>query len=405
MALATIHPGSEQVAALESLAMANGGAAQRAWKHLSMLGLPHRRVEAFKYSDFAATLRAPLTPAPAYAGPMPVADLPGITPDIHLIIANGVVHEIPQARPDTVRIMTDDDAGFGNEVESLPLGLLAAAASEHTITIEVSAGNHVPVIQIDRVQDHEGLAADRVAIILRDGAKLHLVERIAGGFGGLATSLTEIGMQQGAELERQVLQSGSGQGCLAHTTLIHCSGENRVTQTTIAQGDKLARLETHLFHNGPHTEAQMHAAYALDVARHVDITTRVRHEIGDGETLQINKGVVDDTARGVFQGRIEVVRDAQKTDARMRHDALLLSDRAEVNAKPELEIYADDVQCAHGNTVGALDETALFYMRQRGLPEASARALLMRAFLAEALVGLGDDLQGHALQLLLNEDS
>ena len=90
-----------------------------------------------------------------------------------------------------------------------------------------------------------------------------------------------------------------------------------------------------------------------------------------------------DHARGVFQGRIVVAHGADRTDARMGHHALLLTDGAEIDAKPELEIYADDVQCAHGNTVGALDEEALFYMRSRGLPEADARALLMQAFLGE----------------------
>jgi Fe-S cluster assembly protein SufD len=105
----------------------------------------------------------------------------------------------------------------------------------------------------------------------------------------------------------------------------------------------------------------------------------------DGTTGQLTKGVADDQARGVFQGRIVVAPGADRTDARMGHHALILSDRAEIDAKPELEIYADDVACAHGNTVGALDEEALFYARQRGLTEAEARALLMGAFLAEVV--------------------
>jgi Fe-S cluster assembly protein SufD len=103
----------------------------------------------------------------------------------------------------------------------------------------------------------------------------------------------------------------------------------------------------------------------------------------DGTTDQLTKGVADDQARGVFQGRIVVSPGADRTDARMGHHALILSDRAEIDGKPELEIYADDVACAHGNTVGALDEEALFYIRQRGVPAAEARALLMGAFLGE----------------------
>jgi Fe-S cluster assembly protein SufD len=105
----------------------------------------------------------------------------------------------------------------------------------------------------------------------------------------------------------------------------------------------------------------------------------------EGVTDQLTKGVVRDQGRGVFQGRIVVEPGADRTDARMGHHALVLSDRAEVDAKPELEIFADDVACAHGNTVGALDEEALFYAEQRGIPEADARAMLTEAFVGEVI--------------------
>ncbi|MCA3719329.1 MAG: SufD family Fe-S cluster assembly protein, partial [Brevundimonas sp.] len=105
----------------------------------------------------------------------------------------------------------------------------------------------------------------------------------------------------------------------------------------------------------------------------------------NGLTSQLTKGVGRDMARGVFQGKIVVERGADGTDARMGHHALILGERAEANAKPELEIYADDVQCAHGNTVGNLDESALFYMEQRGIPADEARALLTQAFLIEVV--------------------
>ncbi|HQT54647.1 MAG TPA: SufD family Fe-S cluster assembly protein, partial [Phenylobacterium sp.] len=106
-------------------------------------------------------------------------------------------------------------------------------------------------------------------------------------------------------------------------------------------------------------------------------------------TDQFTRGVVRDQARGIFQGRIVVEEGADRTEARMRHNALILSDKAEIDAKPELLIFADDVQCAHGNTIGALDEEALFYMRQRGLPEAEARALLIEAFVGAVADRIG----------------
>jgi Fe-S cluster assembly protein SufD len=130
---------------------------------------------------------------------------------------------------------------------------------------------------------------------------------------------------------------------------------------------------------------RLDGVYLLRDKRHADLTTIVTHDGVDGVTMQMAKGVVRDQARGVFQGRIIVAEGADRTDARMEHHALILSDRAEVDAKPELEIYADDVACSHGNTVGALDEDALFYARQRGIPEIEAKALLTEAFIGEVI--------------------
>src|SRR5262249_34868273 len=119
--------------------------------------------------------------------------------------------------------------------------------------------------------------------------------------------------------------------------------------------------------------------------RHADLTSVIAHNVGGASTRQLVKGVARKGGRGVFQGRIHVAHGAQETDARQHHQALMLEEGAEIDAKPELEIFADDVQCAHGNAIGALDEHQLFYTRSRGIPEAEARAMLVEAFLAEAI--------------------
>ena len=153
----------------------------------------------------------------------------------------------------------------------------------------------------------------------------------------------------------------------------------------IASGARLQRHETHVRHPGGGAEARLDGLYILEAKRHTDLTTVLTHAAPDGTTTQLTKGLVKDQARGVFQGKIVVEEGADRTDARMGHHALLLNDGAEVDAKPELEIYADDVSCAHGNTVGSIDEDALFYIRSRGIPEAEARALLMEAFVGEVV--------------------
>ena len=156
-------------------------------------------------------------------------------------------------------------------------------------------------------------------------------------------------------------------------------------QTVLTRGAKRQRTETRVRHPGAGASVRLDGLYLPSGARQADLTTEVLHQGVDCVTSQLTKGAVRGQARGVFQGRIVVEPGADRTDARMGHHALILSERAEVDAKPELLIYADDVSCAHGNTVGALDEEALFYAAQRGIPDAEARAMLTEAFLIEVV--------------------
>jgi Fe-S cluster assembly protein SufD len=150
-------------------------------------------------------------------------------------------------------------------------------------------------------------------------------------------------------------------------------------------GARLARMEVHARLAGPNAAAHLNAAQLLGASQHCDFTTIVRHDAPNTASRQTVKNVLTGRSRGVFQGRIEVARVAQKTDGYQMNQALLLSPQAEMDSKPQLQIYADDVKCSHGATVGALDADQLFYLRSRGVPEAEARAILVRAFLSEAL--------------------
>jgi Fe-S cluster assembly protein SufD len=142
---------------------------------------------------------------------------------------------------------------------------------------------------------------------------------------------------------------------------------------------------------GTHAAAHMNAAQLLGGAQHADFTTVVGHDAPATVSRQTVKNVLTDRARGVFQGKIEVSRVAQKTDGYQMNQALLLSPDAEIDSKPQLEIYADDVKCSHGATVGELDAEHVFYLRSRGIPEAEARSILVRAFLNEALDPIAHD--------------
>jgi Fe-S cluster assembly protein SufD len=186
-------------------------------------------------------------------------------------------------------------------------------------------------------------------------------------------ALTRVVIQTGAELPLSIARARLGAGA-------------KYSQFILALGGRLARLETHVSIEGEGAELTLNGAYLVGAGRHADLTSVIEHRAPGGVTRQLIKGVARKRGRGVFQGKIVVERGAQKTDARQHHQGLLLDDGAEIFAKPELMIHADDVQCAHGNTAGGLDEHALFYMCSRGVPEAVARALLIEAFLLEAVL-------------------
>ncbi|HYF23180.1 MAG TPA: Fe-S cluster assembly protein SufD [Caulobacteraceae bacterium] len=223
-------------------------------------------------------------------------------------------------------------------------------------------------------------------VTVKAGASLLLLESYEGaGAGYVANTALAVAVEPGARLERIVLLDEPEDALSFSAAEVRLGAGASFRQTVLASGARLQRHETRVAHPGEGASVTLDGVYALDGARHADLTTVVDHQGVGGVTSQLTKGVVRDTARGVFQGRIVVAPGADGTDARMGHHALILSDRAEVDAKPELEIYADDVSCAHGNTIGALDEQALFYAMSRGLPETDARALLTHAFLGEVI--------------------
>ena len=226
----------------------------------------------------------------------------------------------------------------------------------------------------------------RLQIVVGEGASLTLLESYEGRSAGyLADAELKITLAPGAKLERIVLAGDDESGVSVSKAEIDLGPAAHLAQTVLTTGARRQRLETRVNHPGAGASVRLDGLYLLGSRSHADLTTIVTHAGVDGTTDQLTKGVVDDQARGVFQGRIVVSPGADRTDARMGHHALILSDRAEVDAKPELEIYADDVSCAHGNTVGAIDEEALFYARQRGIPETLARAMLTAAFLGEVV--------------------
>ena len=305
--------------------------------------LPSRREEDWRWTDLRGLIRVASPASPVWDGPLAEGPFATLTDDT-LAIVNG-------RGPDRLVLPPGERRVVAIRLISAP-----------------NAGAHVA----------------RIAITLGDGASLVLLESLEGlANAALAAAEIEIDLGQGARMERIVLAGEAEDAVSVSRAEVRLAAAASFAQTILTTGARRQRIETRVEHPGAGASVRLDGVYRLDGRRHADLTTIVTHQGVDGATDQLAKGVVDDQARGVFQGRVVVRPGADRTDARMGHHALVLSDRAEVDAKPELEIWADDVSCAHGNTVGALDEEALFYACQRGLPEAEARALLTAAFLAE----------------------
>jgi Fe-S cluster assembly protein SufD len=255
--------------------------------------------------------------------------------------------------------------------------MLAAGFAPRAVVLRVTQSQSRPVV----LRRHPG-APMRVRLELDAGTRLTLIDT-GLATAGLSTGLLEIEIGADAELVRYSLQNGGTAAIDLTHAAVTVADTGRYHAIALLFGGKLARAETQVMLAGEGASCLIHGAYLLSGSAHADMTTRVVHGGPNGQTRELFKGAVQDRARGVFQGKILVERAAQKTDARQNHHALMLSEGAEIDAKPELEIYADDVQCAHGNTIGALDDQALFYMRQRGIPEAQAKALLVEAFVTD----------------------
>lgn len=239
----------------------------------------------------------------------------------------------------------------------------------------------------------EQLASDTQRMAIPAGEQQLLIERMDDA-KHLDARACDFDLGAGAKLTRVVIQSGAATSLAV--ARVRLAKDATFHQFILAEGAKLARVETHVDVEGEDAHVELNGVYMTDAGRHADLTSVITHHAGHGQTRQLIKGVARKGGRGVFQGKIVVAKGAQKTDARQYHHGMLLEEGAEVFAKPELMIHADDVQCAHGNTAGGLDERALFYMRARGVPEAEARALLIESFLVEAIpAGLPEDLHNE----------
>ena len=364
-------------------------------------GLPGRRDDAWHYTSLR-----PLEDTSFQEPLHEVSSTPiiGVLPDMpRLVFVDGRYQPGLSTPPEAITLTTfADRPAFGAAGGTQPMVALNTMLAEDGVRIDVAAGVDAGKLVLLSLAPDGHRPVDfhpRHAIRLQAGAKLAVLEIARGEGTYLHNAVFEIDVEADAVLSHVRLQEEGAGAFHISTTLAHIAGRGTYDSFVLTLGARLARSEVHATLAGPYGTVHLNGAQLLAGHQHGDITTIVKHDAPNCASNQTIKNVLGGHARGVFQGRIDVARVAQKTDGYQMNQALLLSPNAEIDCKPQLEIYADDVKCSHGATVGELDADQMFYLRSRGIPAEAARAILVRAFLAEAL----DVVQDEAARSMLEQ--
>ena len=227
----------------------------------------------------------------------------------------------------------------------------------------------------------------RNLIIAEEGSRVQIIERhqSLSDYSTLTNVVTEIYTGKNAHVSLYKIQNDRKTASLVDNTSVHQERDSKVNVGTFSFGGKLTRNNLNFYMDGENIESHMDGITIIGEGQLVDHHTLADHRYPNCYSRELYKGIYDDNAKGVFNGKVMVHQDAQKTNAFQQNNNILLTDKSSVDTKPQLEIYADDVKCSHGCTVGQLDEDALFYLRTRGVPEKEAKAMLMYAFSNDAL--------------------
>jgi Fe-S cluster assembly protein SufD len=327
------------------------------------LGAPSHRIVLVNGCYSAALSDVTRLPAGVRLGSLKAAlqDLPELAADLFEgseAVANQPFIALNTAfAADGFVLVLDDGVVLDRPVEILHLGRAASPLSVHT----------------------------RHAVMAGKYSRASIVESHAGSGPYWRNAVAMIRLGEGATVRHVTLQDEAREAIHITATHVALAAASRYDAFTLTLGAQLSRADTIATINGEGAYCGVNGAYLLRGSQEATTATLIDHAAPGSETREVFKGVVEDRAHGVFQGKIRVRREAQKTNAHQLNKNLLLSARAAVDSKPELEIYADDVKCSHGATVGDLDETAMFYLQTRGIAEVAARRMLIEAFAVDAI--------------------
>ena len=347
------------------------------------LSLPHRKMEDWRWTDLRQLVDKPYPPRQTVAASAkdverllkssPFAKVAGA----RIVFVNGHYSaELSQLKNDNVTSAVNLDE---------PVITMNAAFATDGARLKISGTTDTPIELLFIATNADARTiATRNVIEIEKGAAATLIETHLGEGSYLSNSVTEIRVGEGARLDRIKVELEAADAI--HLSHVHTTlGKNSVfNDFTLTSGAKTNRQNGTVDFKGQGTEAKVSGAFMLGGKQHADTRLVIDHQVPHCTSRELFKCVMDDNARGIFQGKVIVQRDAQKTDGKQSSHALLLSETAEFDAKPELEIFADDVVCGHGATSGDLNHDHLFYLMSRGIPPAEAKSLLIAAFVGEA---------------------
>ncbi|MGH6796020.1 MAG: SufB/SufD family protein [Methylocella sp.] len=389
---------------------------EASFKGFRASGLPHRRIEAWHYTDLRALMRdaLPLAAAPSAASidalrkELTAAGAPAR----RLVLADGFfVPELSGGLPEGVKVRSLASVlaegrsdliallSWQNPAAQDPIVSLNAALMQDGVVIEVAPGAAIaePINLIHAAASPTPSAHfSRSALIIGAGASIRLAEschttnRAGTIHANQANACLIISLGDGAKLAHTAMVTGTSPGGVRlESVMVRIGARAKFDNFALVSGTGLVRRQMFVRFEGAGAEALLSGVSLLGGREHADATLLVEH-VAQGCVSRVTfKYILDEEATGVFQGKIHVAPGAQKTDGKMLCKAILLSDMAAMNNKPELEIFADDVACGHGATCGGLDSDQLFYLQTRGLPYAQAEALLLEAFAGELVDGIG----------------
>jgi Fe-S cluster assembly protein SufD len=386
---------------------------RQALDRLAKLGLPTTRHEDWRFTNLRGLAGAQFGVAPqpdvdavrrALAG-LPLADL-GCARAV--IVDGQFVAELSDVEVDDVHVMSlaqavvdmpelvETHLGARAGIESDAFNALNTALARDGVVVHAPRGvvGERPIHILSVTTGDAPVATHgRYLIVADENSQVTVVEThvtVASG-AYLTNPVTEIVAAANANVDHYRVQAESADG--HHVGSVHTwGGRDSVTSThTLSVGDGLTRSDAIVTLGGTNAEAHLNGLYLVGEGGHVDNHTTLVHACENGSSREVYKGVLDDDARAVFHGRIVVEKDAQETDSYQTNNNLLLSDKSRVNTKPQLEIYADQVKCSHGATIGQMDDDSVFYLRSRGIDRKAAEGMLIYAFASEVLDGIKVD--------------